>query len=408
MMICFVAWPLQAKAESNPENFKYVINEDGESVTVTGYEGDETGDFVIPDTLGGLPVTIIGDEAFADMSNFKGSLTIPDSVTTIGQGAFYSCKGFTGLKIGNSVTTIGQDAFYDCEGFTGELTIPNSVTTIGKGAFYLCKGFTGDLIIPASVTSIGSYVFYNTSFNSISVPFPNKDCMINDPNWNNDVFYGCNAEIIYCGEYVISFDPNKDNIIGSMENKKTENKKIKLPECGFISKGYKFVGWSYEADGEKIEESEIDIDNETKNITLYALWEKLPVYKITFAGGSGATGTAPAALSGNEKDKVTLPKNTFTKKGYKFVGWTDGSKTYKAGASYTIPAKNVKFTAKWQKNEPTKRELIEQFAERMYTKALGRSAEPDGLKYWADRLEKQIDDGANMAYGFITSEEFKS
>ena len=42
----------------------------------------------------------------------------------------------------------------------------------------------------------------------------------------------------------------------------------------------------------------------------------------------------------------------------------------------------------------------------MYTKALGRNAEPAGLKYWADRLEQQIDDGANVAYGFITSTEF--
>ena len=90
-----------------------------------------------------------------------------------------------------------------------------------------------------------------------------------------------------------------------------------------------------------------------------------------------------------------------TRDGYEFTGW---DKT----VAKSMPAKDVTYKAKWQKKASTKRELIEQFAERMYTKALGRGADPDGLKYWADRLEKQIDDGANMAYGFITSEEFKA
>lgn len=56
---------------------------------------------------------------------------------------------------------------------------------------------------------------------------------------------------------------------------------------------------------------------------------------------------------------------------------------------------------------PTERELIEQFVSRMYTKALNRTAEEGGKKYWSDELEKQNTDGANVAYGFIFSDEFK-
>ena len=182
-----------------------------------------------------------------------------------------------------------------------------------------------------------------------------------------------------------------------------ENDKVTLPNNTFTKKGYTFVGWT---DGSETYKAGSSYTIPAKNVKLSAKWEALTVYKITFAGGTGAKGTAPTALSGYENDKVKLPKNTFTKTGYEFVGWTDGNAVYKAGSSYTISAKNVKLTAKWKKKEVTKRELIEQFVERMYTKALGRSAEPDGLKYWADRLEQKIDDGANCAYGFITSDEF--
>ena len=66
---------------------------------------------------------------------------MPDSVTSIGDGAFQNCSGFTGdLIIGNNVTSIGSSAFYGCSGFTGDLIIPDSVTSIeGSAVFYNCR-----------------------------------------------------------------------------------------------------------------------------------------------------------------------------------------------------------------------------------------------------------------------------
>jgi len=87
------------------------------------------------------------------------SITIGNSVTSIGNEAFESCSGLTNLTIGNSVTSIGDYAFRQCYGLTS-LTIPNTVTSIGAGAFYYCSGLK-NLTIPNSVISIGVGSFWN-------------------------------------------------------------------------------------------------------------------------------------------------------------------------------------------------------------------------------------------------------
>ena len=95
-------------------------------------------------------------------------ITIPDSVTSIGDYAFYNCTGLTSVTIGESVTSIGNSAFRNCTSLTS-ITIPNSVTSIGEYAFYGCTGLTS-VTIPDSVTSIGSCAFCNcTSLTSVTI-----------------------------------------------------------------------------------------------------------------------------------------------------------------------------------------------------------------------------------------------
>ena len=113
-------------------------------------------------------VTSIGNETF-DLCQKLTSLTIPNSVTSIGDGAFYGCSRLTSLTIPNSVSSIGDGAFYDCSSLTS-LTIPNSVTSIGDGAFYDCSSLTS-LTIPNSVTSIGNRAFKKcSSLTSLTIP----------------------------------------------------------------------------------------------------------------------------------------------------------------------------------------------------------------------------------------------
>ena len=83
--------------------------------------------------------------------------TIPNSVTTIGEGAFSGCDSLTSINIPNSVTTIGEDAFSDCISLTS-ISIPNSVKMIGKDAFAFCDSLTF-INIPNSVTTIGDRAF---------------------------------------------------------------------------------------------------------------------------------------------------------------------------------------------------------------------------------------------------------
>lgn len=93
---------------------------------------------------------------------------IPNTVTTIGESAFYGCTELTSISIPNSVTTIHDDAFCYCSNLT-TVTIPNSVTSIGSRAFFHSR--INSFNIPSSVTTIEDFTFYGCSqLTSITIP----------------------------------------------------------------------------------------------------------------------------------------------------------------------------------------------------------------------------------------------
>ena len=107
------------------------------------------------DDVGEIP-----DEKYRDNLTLIGHLVIPNSVTTIGEAAFYICRGLTSVEIPNSVTTIGKGVFYECTSLTS-VEIQNSVTIIGWYAFCGCRRLTS-IEIPNSVTWIGFCAFPET------------------------------------------------------------------------------------------------------------------------------------------------------------------------------------------------------------------------------------------------------
>ncbi len=154
------------------------------------------------------------------------NLTIPDSVTSIGDYAFYNCTGLTSVTFPNSVTSIGNSAFYNCTGLTSA-TIPDSVTSIGSRAFYGCKRWinitTGSsyflgmlnfsdcpdlttVVIENGITSIHDETFKNFS-KLTSVTIPDSVTYI-----GNSAFEGCTEltsitipdSVTFIGDYAFS------------------------------------------------------------------------------------------------------------------------------------------------------------------------------------------------------------
>jgi hypothetical protein len=125
------------------------------SITITGYTGPG-GALAIPETINGLPVTSI-EGAFVNCASLT-SVTIPNSVTSIGTAAFMGCAGLTNVTIPNSVKNIGDDAFDDCTSLT-DVVIPSSVTNMGYEAFQYCSSLTA-LYFQGNAPSLGYGVFY--------------------------------------------------------------------------------------------------------------------------------------------------------------------------------------------------------------------------------------------------------
>ena len=142
--------------EVNEKN-KYYLSENGiifdkDKKTIIAYPAGKTEEsYEIPDS-----VTTIGDGAFGGCVRLT-SITIPDSVTSIGDSAFWRCSSLTSVAIPDSVTAIGDSAFGECSNLTS-VTIPDSVTSIGARAFYGCASLTS-ITIPKNVSSIGNYAF---------------------------------------------------------------------------------------------------------------------------------------------------------------------------------------------------------------------------------------------------------
>ena len=132
-------------------------------------------------------VKVIADDAFSHCFYSLKSIIIPDSVTSIGDGAFSECNSLKSINIPDTVTRIGRSAFEDCYSLTS-INIPPSLTTIEDRTFLGCHSLR-NTNIPDTVTSIEDYAF--SECNSLkNINIPNGVTRIGD-----SAFFNCNSLI---------------------------------------------------------------------------------------------------------------------------------------------------------------------------------------------------------------------
>ena len=156
--------PLMANADSvEIDGIYYNLITKGNIAEVTNNPIGYKGNIIIPESVNynndTYNVTSINARAFAGCG--LTSVTIPNSVTTIGDYAFRNCYGLTSVTIPNSVTNIGNYVYMNCTSLISVI-IGNSLTSISFGTFRTCTALAS-VTIPNSVTSIEGYAFQNCS-----------------------------------------------------------------------------------------------------------------------------------------------------------------------------------------------------------------------------------------------------
>ena len=137
------------------QGLTYSLNEDGASYTVTGRGVCGDAEIVIPAEYMGLPVTHIGEDAFANDSTIT-SVTMPDSITEIGSWAFGGCERLTSVRLSDNITTLPSRVFYRTA--ITSIVLPESFKVIDKYAFQSCYSLE-TITIPKTLESIGTEAF---------------------------------------------------------------------------------------------------------------------------------------------------------------------------------------------------------------------------------------------------------
>ncbi|MDR0813948.1 MAG: leucine-rich repeat protein [Oscillospiraceae bacterium] len=320
-----------------PGDFTYTIT-DGKA-TVTGYTGTDT-DIEIPATLGGAPVTEIGDSAF-EQYNALESIIIPDGVTSIGASAFEVCTSLKSIIIPDSVSSIGTRAFEWSSSLTSikipssltaissrlfnfcssleSVIIPEGVKTIGVGSFANCSSLKS-VVIPDGLTSIDEIAFINCSpLESIKIPNSVTSigmdafsyCQVLTiyveaaapyAGWNDRWNY-ISRPVVYSAKFVTFAD--YDGTI--LKQQGVANGGAATAPDVPPREGYNFTGWDTE------------FDNVTSHLMVTALYEQI-TYTVKFVDYDGTILKQQTVIHSGAATAPDVPP----REGYNFTGWDAG------------------------------------------------------------------------------------
>lgn len=343
---------------ANEQLFDFEFTPDNTAVIVKHYRG-AAADVTIPSRYKGKPVTAINNAAFPNSA--VTSVTIPDSITSIPDAAFYNCGNLETIHIPVSVTFIGSYAFDDCPNLM-TVTYPGSKTQWDA----IAKGSNNDVLenklvcnkLEATFTADGT-----TFAQPQTIDRGGKFTEPAAPSKENHTFAGW-----YNGDEKFDFDanttnaPNVLNLVAKWEKSKytvkfvsdygsfedqtieygklIETDKLTIPEV----EGYTFDGWYTDATRTK----EFDFSTPiTSNTTVYAKWTAKD-YEVSFVTEHGK---APASQNVKYNGTADDP-GKLTEEGYTFDGWY-ADEAHKTKFDFSTPITgDIKVYAKWEKNAP--------------------------------------------------------
>ena len=331
--------------------YAYTVNADGSTATITEFRGPvdpkNTGpyDIDIPEKLGIYTVTGLGEDSFStddfdsplyDIHHKKiHSVTIPHSVTSIGEAAFAQCCGLQSLTIDDAATSIGDWAFNECLKLT-TLSLGEKITTIGDYAFDDCR-ILNNVTIPQSVTSIGKQAFGRCyGMDSFTI----KDAATSIGEY---AFWDCQKlETLSLGENITTIGDDAFRSCYKLET-------ITLP-AGLASFGNCLIGcpagrkWDYHGNpinpiGAIYYNNDWDHAKELPGYNVLKNRNFLYLCKVTFDAKGGKTDYPEVPVYKTEKITDTKANeltatdlkaiNNPSRPGYKFTGWyTDDGKLF--------------------------------------------------------------------------------
>ncbi len=278
------------------------------------------------------------------------SVTLPSTLTSIGDCAFEEFRNLTSITIPTSVKKIGELAFHRCFSLT-EIVIPKSVTSIGESAFLYCNDLKSIQILNPSCQiggsesdlSLGEGVTIYGYTNSTAESYAKK-------HKHSFKTLGTQANT-----YIISYNANGGKNAPAVQAKK-KGVTLTISKTKPTRKGYTFLGWATSKSSTKVSYKSGASFKSDKNTTLYAVWQA-NAYKVAFNknGGTGSMSTLSCVY-----DKTfTLKANAFKRKGYTFKGWNtkaDGTGTYsyadkeKVKNVSSVAGKTLTLYAQWEPN----------------------------------------------------------
>ena len=343
---------------ANEQLFDFEFTPDNTAVIVKHYRG-AAADVTIPSRYKGKPVTAINNAAFPNSA--VTSVTIPDSITSIPDAAFYNCGNLETIHIPVSVTFIGSYAFDDCPNLM-TVTYPGSKTQWDA----IAKGSNNDVLenklvcnkLEATFTADGT-----TFAQPQTIDRGGKFTEPAAPSKENHTFAGW-----YNGDEKFDFDadttndPNVLELVAKWEKSKytvkfvsdhgsfadqtiehgkpIDTAKLTIPEV----EGYTFGGWY----ADEAHETKFDFTKPIKsNTTVYAKWTAKD-YEVSFITEHG---NAPTSQNVPYNEPATDP-GKLTAEGYTFDGWyADHTCTIEFDFRTPITG-DTKVYAKWEKNAP--------------------------------------------------------